>query len=85
MTKTMTPVKSSTIKSVGYHDGELRVAFHSGAHYAYTGNHADTGFPMGDHHHKALTEGESAGKHFHAQIRDQYDTRKVPAGEEWEE
>ena len=60
---TRSPVKSSTIKSLGYdpESKRMHVEFHSGGVYEY----AD----VQPHEHAKLCAAESCGKHFHAHIR----------------
>lgn len=72
----MQEVKSSTIAHVGYDDETkvLTVRFRSGGVYVY----ADVSTEA----HQALMSAESVGKHFQANIRDKYVTRKLDEPQE---
>jgi hypothetical protein len=64
------PVQSSNIAAIG-HDPEknqLVVQFKSGATHAYEGVSAED--------HAALIGAESVGKHFHANIRNRFESSK---------
>jgi hypothetical protein len=56
------PVTSSTIKSIGYADGEMHIEFSNGRVYSYAG-------PKVEAHFQALLAAESVGKHFAAHVR----------------
>jgi hypothetical protein len=56
------PVQSSTIKSIGYANGEMQIEFNNGRVYSYTG-------PKVAEHHAALMAAPSIGKHFGAHVR----------------
>lgn len=62
----MQAVKSSSIAAVGYDQEtkELRVQFTRGQTYVYRGVSPEV--------HKALMDSESIGKHFQANIRNQF-------------
>lgn len=67
----MTPVKSTSIKAVGY-DAAARVMtlqFHSGGSHAYVNVPPDK--------HAALMAADSPGGYFHANIRDKHKSSKV--------
>lgn len=65
------PVKSSNIAKVGYdpESQELQIEFKGGALYAYDAVPQEIA--------TALENAESIGKHFHANVRDKFKTRKV--------
>jgi hypothetical protein len=56
------PVTSSTIKSIGYANGEMHIEFGNGRIYAYTG-------PKVEEHYQALLAAPSVGAHFGAHVR----------------
>jgi hypothetical protein len=56
------PVSSSTIKSIGYANGEMHIEFSNGRIYSYTG-------PKVEEHYNALMSASSIGKHFGASVR----------------
>ena len=69
-----TPVKSTSIKAVGYDNGQLEVEFASGQVYRYADVPADV--------HAALMGGESIGRGFQSLIRGGgFSTEKVPPPE----
>ena len=65
----MVPVSSSNLSAVGYDNGVLWIAFHSGSLYEYTG--------VPRHVHDELMRAESHGKYFHAHIRGVYPYRRI--------
>lgn len=56
------PVESSTIKSIGYANGEMHIEFKNGRVYSYTG-------PRVEAHYQALIAAPSIGAHFAANVR----------------
>lgn len=66
MTMDRVPVKSSSLRSVGYDDKnqELEVEFASGALYTYSG--------VSQQAHDDLMVAESAGRHFAKHIRSNF-------------
>ena len=67
------PVKSSQVKSVGYHPEykTLAVTFHGGAIYQYHDVPADI--------HARMMKAESIGKFLHAEIKGKFKHTKVEA------
>lgn len=66
----MVPVESSNLAAVGYDgQGELRVLFHNGALYAYTGVPA--------HVHEALMAAPSKGQYLYYAIEGRYPYRRL--------
>ncbi len=61
------PVTSSTIKSVGYANGEMHIEFSNGRVYAYTG-------PKVEAHYNAMVAAPSIGQYFGAVVRKCPDT-----------
>ena len=57
-----TPISSSTIKSIGFENGEMHIEFNNGRVYSYTG-------PKVQEHYNALISAQSVGKHFGAHVR----------------
>lgn len=55
-------VQSSTIKSIGFENGEMHIEFANGRVYSYTG-------PKVEEHYNALIAAPSIGKHFGAYVR----------------
>jgi hypothetical protein len=55
-------VTSSTIKSIGYENGEMHIEFSNGRVYSYTG-------PQVESHYNQLISAQSIGKHFGAHVR----------------
>lgn len=70
----LTPVKSSNIKAVGYdpQSRALTVEFHSGAQHRYD--------DVPPEHHQGLIEADSVGKYFHANVRSAF--KSTPLGED---
>lgn len=66
-----TPVRSSTICSVGYDLGArmLKVEFHNGGIYQYSG--------VPENVYQGLMRAASKGAHFHDHIKDRYPYRQV--------
>ena len=65
----MIPVSSSDISSVGYENGTLHIRFNSGGLYAY--------YDVPENVYRGLLTAASAGKFFHASIKDHYSTQKI--------
>lgn len=65
----MIPVSSSDLSSVGYENGTLYIAFHSGGLYSYSG--------VPEHIYSALLDAPSKGKFFHANIKNVYAYRRI--------
>lgn len=65
----MIPVSSSNLSSVGYENGVLYIAFHSGGLYAYTG----VPFTV----YQDLMNAPSHGKYFCEHIRNNYPYSKL--------
>lgn len=65
----MIPVNSSNISSVGYENGTLYIAFHSGGLYAYS-NVPEIVF-------NELLNAPSKGEYFHAYIKKHYAYTKI--------
>lgn len=65
----MIPVSSSDLSSVGYENGTLYIAFHSGGLYSYSG--------VPEHIYSALLNAPSKGKYFHANIKNVYTYRRI--------
>ncbi len=65
------PVTSSNIAAVGYDKDakELHVQFKSGATHIYSN--------VSPEQHDAMVKAESVGSHFHHQIRNRFESRKV--------
>lgn len=65
------PVKSSNLKAAGYDQdtSEMQVEFHGGGLYAYDAVPLDV--------YREFTEAHSAGKYFHAKIKDVYKMKKL--------
>lgn len=55
-------VSSSTIKSIGYQNGEMHIEFKNGRVYRYTGSKVEQ-------HYKGLMSAASIGKHFGEHVR----------------
>lgn len=68
----MKEVKSSNIHSVDHQDGTLTIKFHSGAEWDYSDVPAELHAKMMEAHDR----GESIGKFFHANIRNQFKATK---------
>lgn len=68
---TLHPVTSSNIAAVGYDPEakELHVKFKTGATHVYSN--------VSPEQHQALVGAESVGSHFHHQIRNKFQSRKV--------
>lgn len=66
------PVKSSQVKSIGYHPGTglLEVEFHNGGVYRYEGVPADV--------HQKLIEAESVGRALGQHVKGTYRYAKAP-------
>ena len=58
----MINVDSSLIKSIGFENGVMRIEFHGGKTYSYTG-------PRVQEHYNALMTASSVGKHFLAHVK----------------
>jgi hypothetical protein len=67
----LTPVKSSNIKAVGYDPGSkaLRVEFNSGAQHRYE--------EVSPEKHAGMMAADSVGSYFHAHIRGAHKSSKV--------
>lgn len=65
----MIPVSSSNLSSVGYENGVLYIAFHSGGLYSYTG----VPFTV----YQDLMNAPSHGKYFREHIRNNYPYSKL--------
>lgn len=65
----MVPVSSSNLEAVGYENGVLRIAFHGGRVYEYTG--------VSESVYRELMTASSHGKYFHAYIRNVYPYRRI--------
>lgn len=65
----MIPVSSSNLSSVGYENGTLYIAFHSGGLYSYAG------VPESIYH--GLLNASSKGKYFHAYIKGVYPYQRI--------
>ncbi len=65
------PVKSSTVKSIGYdpENGLLEVEFVSGRIYNY--------FDVADHVHQDFLDAKSKGHFFHTKVKDQFYSERV--------
>lgn len=68
---TREPVKSSSIKSVGYDDTDntLHVEFHNGKVYKYHN--------VSEDHHKMLMDAKSVGSHFTMFIKNNFRYTKI--------
>ena len=65
----MIPVNSSDLSGVGYENGTLYIAFHSGGFYSYSGVPASV--------YSALLSAPSKGRYFHANIRNVYPCQRI--------
>ncbi|MCC7553993.1 MAG: KTSC domain-containing protein [Methanobacteriaceae archaeon] len=67
----MKPVSSSNLNSVGYESSskKLRIEFHSGGLYEYSGVPSST--------YDSLMSASSKGSYFHNNIKDRYPTSKL--------
>jgi hypothetical protein len=65
------PVKSSNIKSIGYHEnsGTLHVVFHDGTHWTY--DHVPPG------KYERLMNSPSKGKFFHTEVKGKHQSTKL--------
>lgn len=66
-----TPVSSSSIRSVGYDEGErtLEIEFHSGGIYEYD--------DVSEEAYRELLQADSRGRYFHDHVRGQHDYRRL--------
>lgn len=62
-------VISSNIESIGYENGVLEIAFHSGGIYQYSG--------VSQNIYSSFMTAPSHGKYFHDYIREIYPTTKI--------
>ncbi len=65
----MIPVSSSDLSSVGFENGTLYIAFHSGGLYSYSGVPASV--------YSALLSAPSKGRYFHANIKNVYPCQRI--------
>lgn len=65
------PVTSSTIKSIGFENGEMHIEFQNGRVYSYTG-------PKVAEHHEQLLKASSIGSHFGKHVRNCPHTKCTP-------
>jgi KTSC domain len=65
------PVSSSSIKSIGFENGEMHIEFNNGRVYSYTG-------PKVQEHYEQLLKAPSIGKHFGANVRNCPHTKCTP-------
>jgi hypothetical protein len=65
----LTPVKSSNIAAVGYHDGALTVQFTTGATYTYP--------DVPEKLHQGLIDADSIGAFFQKNIRSAFEGTKA--------
>lgn len=65
----MIPVSSSNIQSIGYENGTLYIAFHSGGLYSYSG--------VPENVYQSLMAADSHGKFFHAYIKNAYPYQRI--------
>lgn len=65
----MIPVSSSNLSSVGYENGVLHIAFHSGGLYEYTGVPVEV--------YQGLMSASSHGQYFHRYIKGVYPYRRI--------
>lgn len=62
-------VSSSDIQSIGYENGTLEIAFHSGGIYQYSN--------VPQNIYQSLMNAGSHGQYFHSHIKDVYRTTKI--------
>lgn len=63
------PVKSSNVKSIGWHEGTLEVEFHNGGLYHYHN------VPQAKH--AGLMASESVGSYLHKYVKPHHPYRKI--------